>query len=169
MNKHLKYLRYIVLHKWYVFKAACRWGEPWLGFIHDWSKFLPDEWFPYTNYFYGTYPTLDAVLLSADTGAFPVTQEQVAYEFDVAWLKHIHRNKHHWQWYVLREDEGAVKTLPMPEKYLIEMLADWVGAGRALGLKSDTQQWYAEHVGKMQLDSSSRAWLDVMLGEPPCE
>ena len=25
----------------------------WLLIIHDWSKFLPDEFFPYAQYFYG--------------------------------------------------------------------------------------------------------------------
>lgn len=51
--KHLKYLSYILRHKWYVFVECCKRGIYWRGFMHDMSKFLPSQWFPYVNYFYG--------------------------------------------------------------------------------------------------------------------
>jgi len=52
MRAYISYLKYILRHKWFVFWEACKLGIPWLGLIHDWHKFLPDEFFPYARYFY---------------------------------------------------------------------------------------------------------------------
>lgn len=144
MRKHLLYLVYLVRHKWYVFLAACGLGIPWLGLIHDWSKFLPSEWWPYANRFYGCVPE-----------DYP--------PFDMAWLLHQKRNKHHWQWWILKQDEDVLKVLDMPDRYRREMLADWRGAGRALG-KSDTAAWYGANRERQQMHPNARAWIDSELG-----
>ncbi len=54
MRDHFKYLRYVLRHKYHVahggfiFKVSL-----WRILKHDWSKFLPIEWFPYVDHFYG--------------------------------------------------------------------------------------------------------------------
>ena len=48
--KHLKYLCYVLRHKWYVFIECCKLGIPVRGLVHDLSKFRPSEWFPYANF-----------------------------------------------------------------------------------------------------------------------
>ena len=96
--KHLKYLSYVVRHRWFVFVECVKLGVIWRGLVHDLSKFLPDEWFPYASYFYDPAP---------DGGHRPRQKEA----FDLAWLKHQHRNPHHWQYWILREDSGAVKVV----------------------------------------------------------
>jgi hypothetical protein len=53
MSKHLKYLKYVLTHKWYVLLKCIELGIPWRGIVHDLSKFLPSEWSPYVEYFYG--------------------------------------------------------------------------------------------------------------------
>lgn len=88
MKAHLQYLGYVVRHKWLVFVECCRLGIPWQGLIHDWSKFLPSEWFSYVGYFYG---------------------EKDEAAFDLAWLLHQKRNPHHWQWWVMNEDNPAAR------------------------------------------------------------
>jgi len=154
---HLAYLVYLLCHKWFVFVEACRLGIPWLGIIHDWSKFRSDEWFPYARFFYGPKPERDPIGYFYEAGA--------ALAFDLAWLKHIHRNKHHWQWWILREDSGAVKALPMPECYQKEMLADWRGAGKAQGYGNNTKAWYQANKEKMHLHPNTRRWVESMLSE----
>jgi hypothetical protein len=52
------------------------------------------------------------------------TKEEVEADFDRAWLRHLHRNKHHPQHWVLIEDSGAIVCLPMPYIYILEMIAD---------------------------------------------
>ncbi len=54
--KYLQYFWYVVRHKWYVFLACRAEGLYWRGLIHDWSKFRPSEFFPYTEHFYGEWP-----------------------------------------------------------------------------------------------------------------
>lgn len=123
MMPHLRYLRYVVLHKLYVFMAgiaiarhvhrAERWPRVlWRYLVHDLSKFRPSEWSPYVANFYGKRT-------DTNDGA----------RFDRAWLLHIHRNPHHWQHWILREDSGSTKVL-LPEAWFVdEMVADWLGAG----------------------------------------
>ena len=56
MNKFFKYLSYIIRHKYYVLVAGLKVRAPLFRLIiHDWSKFLPYEFAPYMNYFYGKY------------------------------------------------------------------------------------------------------------------
>lgn len=156
---HVKYLWYIIKHKWFVFVEACKLGIPWLGLVHDWSKVLPDEWIPYARYFYG--PKADQQ--RDPVGYFYKRLYNGESAFDLAWLKHIHRNKHHWQWWVLREDDGGTKSLAMPNQYRREMLADWRGAGRAQGYGDNTLEWYMKNKDKMQLNPETRQWIERAL------
>ena len=164
--KHLRYAWYLAKHKWFVFVACCGLGIPLAGIIHDWSKFLPDEWLPYARSFYGPqYPKLldihgDERNRALDSGHY---KEAIREAFDLAWLKHQHRNPHHWQFWVLREDSGKTKVLEMPDRYRREMLADWRGAGRAMGKGDDVRSWYRDHKGLMLLASETRAWIEEQL------
>lgn len=163
--KHLKYLRYLVRHKWFVALACFRLGLYWRGIKHDWSKFLPSEWFPYVEYFYGAKP------YSPDqrrqcfnaTGCLLPTAEDRQQEFDRAWLLHQHRNSHHWQHHILRNDDGTTVCLPMPLEDVWEMLADWEGAGLAITGKRDTLAWYSKNRDRIQLERSTRDYVDAFL------
>lgn len=184
MRRHWQYLKYVLRHKWFVFLAGLKLGVPILTLIvHDWDKFLPDEWFPYARTFYK--PNGEKQYLESP-------------EFAQAWMKHQHRNKHHWQYWliagatplpatnlivwdrgetqmVLERNSGSATWLtlhdmphveltarPMPEVDWREMLADWKGAGRALG-KPDTRAWYLANRDKMILHSETRKWIEAML------
>lgn len=149
MNACLRYLRYLARHKWFVYRAARSVGVPWLGVVHDWSKFRPSEFFPYREFFYGK----------------PGQSAQEA--FDGAWLAHIHRNKHHWQHYVLRQDDGQTKALEMPHRYAREMVADWIGAGLAITGRDNLKDWYAENRNKMLLAPLTRQWVDAYIAGRP--
>lgn len=143
---YLKYLKYLLRHKYFVFIECFKLGIPWLGLIHDWSKFLPDEFIPYARNFYGE------------------RTESVKSDFDIAWLNHVHRNKHHWMHWIVNYDNGKTKTIQMPDHYMKEMLADWRGTGRAKGKGDDTALWYATHADMMQLHQLTRAWVESVLG-----
>ncbi len=164
MKRHWAYLKYVLRHKWYVFLAARELGIAWLGVIHDWSKFLPGEFVPYAEHFY-----------TADGKAKKEKEDETGYykatytgenAFDFAWLLHQKRNRHHWQWWVLPEDEGGLKILPIPGRYRREMLADWRGAGRAQG-KPDTLAWYMRNKDKIQLHPDTRQWIEQQLDYRP--
>lgn len=164
---HLRYLRSVLRHKWFVFLACIQWGVPfWSAILHDWDKFLPDEWFAYASYFYGTKGKRRKV----DGTYERITGDDPA--FDRAWLLHQKRNKHHWQFWTLLEDEGRIRCLPMPDRARCEMLADWMGAGRAYvpnWTPDETRRWYEANKHKMQLHPETREWIEwQLIGQPMC-
>jgi hypothetical protein len=150
VKKHLKYLRYLARHKWFVFVAGMRlrrmgFGGPpiWRLVIHDWSKFMPCEWMPYVDYFYGERERLK----NEEPDDFRFRQAARKYHdaFDRAWLHHQHRNPHHYQHWILRNDDGTTKFLYIPDHFLFEMVADWLGAGRAITGKWEAWKWYEKN------------------------
>jgi hypothetical protein len=128
------YLGYLDRHRKFVLEAAQEMG------VSD------REFKAYAEYFYGTWRV-------ENMPPPPAVQEG----FDHAWLLHQKRNDHHWQYWVLREDSGAAKPLAMPELVIREMLADWVGAGRAIhGMQSNALDWYNKNKDKMVLHPDTR-------------
>lgn len=149
MKKHWLYAKYLFRHKWFVLVAGLRVGgiPLWRLVIHDWSKFLPCEWGPYAKSFYGPQPRTPEVKAA----------------FDAAWLHHQHLNPHHWQHWVLREDSGGVKLIEMPQRLHREMLADWMGAGRAITRRWDVAEWYAKNTAKIMLHPETRKNVEFRL------
>lgn len=145
---HWNNLRYILRHKWFVFRECCRLGIPWLGIIHDWSKFLPDEWIAYARFFYANAPE-DRIAQRQCPGYTGPTAESVREAFDVAWLRHQHRNRHHWQYWLLVNDTEAAQSIPIPDHYLREMAADWIGASAARG--ADVREWWNAHGSRVSM------------------
>jgi hypothetical protein len=158
MSQHLQYLRYVLRHKWFVFLAGFDLCVPiWRLIVHDWTKFQPVEWFPYVRFFYGNGRSREQL------GSYSADQVQDG-DFELAWNHHQKRNDHHWQYWIRFGDDGTVLTIPMPDVCRREMLADWRGAGRALG-KTDTPAWYEANKEKLQLHPETRAWVEVQLKE----
>ena len=157
MKKHLKYLNYVIKHKWYVFFECLKRRLFVQAFLHDWSKFLPDEWFPYVNHFYEK-PNNNG---SKYGYMKPASSGDKA--FDIAWLKHIRRNPHHWQHYTLAETDGSIKIFEMPNKYKKEMFADWIGANKAQGHNGNVRSWYLHNKEKILLGKKTREWIEKKL------
>ena len=135
MKKYFSYLRTVLRHEWFVLLEAYKLGILWRGLMHDLSKLRPDEFIPYVKYFSYEYGT---------------QTEGVKRAFDIAWLKHQHRNKHHWQYWVLANDNDGRYALSMPDQYRLEMLADWRGAGCEYG-NPNIGQWYQKTKGSGRL------------------
>ena len=89
------------------------------GLVHDLSKFLPDEFFPYMFWFYGKYgikmKSAPLEINGCKVKGYDKYKKCLE-QFDQAWLKHIHRNKHHYQFWYLRYDDGTEKYLEIPNK-----------------------------------------------------
>lgn len=162
-----KYFKYVLRHKWFVFLECYKMNQIWRGITHDLSKFRLDEFIPYARYFYGKYPDIVDVLDKPQYNLnFTFTKQMVQRRFDVAWLKHQHRNPHHWQHWILQEDDGDCKYLIMHHKYYKEMLADWKGAGRAITGSKDPNEcknWYLKNRDKIKVHSAVRTWIEMSL------
>lgn len=149
MKRHWSYLKYVVRHKWFVFVAGLKTGAPLFSLvIHDWSKFLPSEWCPYAETFY----EVDGSKRYHETP-----------EFASAWNLHQKRNAHHWQFWVLYWDRGELEPIAMPSKFVKEMVADWMGAGRAITGRWETKQWYEKNKEKIKLHPTTRKMVEDLL------
>lgn len=155
MKAHYQYLRYVLRHKWYVFNACLHYRILWRGIKHDWTKFLPVEWFPYVRFFYGDNSSREDY--DPASGESPL-------DFEMAWNHHQKHNDHHWQYWIRLGDDGTTRLLPMPDKARREMVADWIGAGLALG-KPRIWEWYEANKHKMQLHPDTRAWVEGQMVE----
>lgn len=162
MKKHWSYLRYVVRHKFWVFVAGINRGVP-LGqlLLHDWSKFLPGEWNPYSEFFYG----YNGESWGKAHVLTPGRSERYQ-AFMQAFNQHLHRSPHHWQFWILTPDSQnkPEQVFEMPERYAREMLADWDGAGRAITGKWGTPSWYLHQGPKDRLHPNTRAFVEYHLG-----
>ena len=112
---------------------------------HDKSKYEDVEFYPYLCNFYPSNKN-------------KLNQE----EYDYAWLHHQHNNPHHWQHWILREDEGKLKTLDIPDIYIIEMLCDW-SSFRYKNPESTANKWYNDNKDKMLLSENTTQKIEKYL------
>lgn len=117
-------------------------------FNHDTSKTDPEEYYAYDAYFYG------------NNKSYAVVQN-----FKRAWLRHIHNNPHHWQHWVLINDdpkEGTV-TIDMPYRFIVEMICDWWAFSWKKGDLNEIFNWYADHEDYMKLSVYTRKTVESIL------
>lgn len=146
MTKQQEYANYILEHVNNVMKAFHTYGELLCNELnvdyqeienqieyHDDSKCDKEEFDIYRAKFH------------PEPGEEPISD----FEFNKAWLHHIHNNPHHPQyWVYYDEDTNNVTVYDMDDKYIIEMLLDWI----AMGYKfNDTCYNYYESKGKNKL------------------
>lgn len=117
---------------------------------HDASKYNDDEYDAYDKYFYGNNKSA-----------------KVVNDFNYAWLNHIHVNEHHWQHWLLFEDdpENSIpyKALEMPKEYVFEMVCDWWSFSFNSGNLYEIFDWYNDHKEKMVLHKNTRELVERIL------
>ena len=156
----VQYDNYLTEHKENVAKGF-RWlqenipeviedGFEWqICFNHDASKTDPEEYDAYDAYFYG------------NNRSYSVVQN-----FKKAWLRHIHNNPHHWQhWILINDDpkEGMV-VIDMPYIYVVEMICDWWSFSWTKGDLNEIFGWYEDRKDYMKLSANTRRSVEYILG-----
>lgn len=117
---------------------------------HDTSKDSTEEYTAYDRYF---YPEANGVTLD----------KEINEAFDYAWLHHIHLNPHHWQYWILREDNGGTKPIEMPKEYAVEMVCDWWGFSWADGKLFEVFDWYDVNKENIILHPDTRKFVEELL------
>ena len=112
------HLRTINHHKMLVTKTCFKVGLYWQGICHDLSKYHPIEFIPGIIYYQGNRS--------------PINREKEIKGYSRGWLHHKGRNKHHFEYWV---DYGigaehVLAGMPMPRKYIAEMIMDRISASR---------------------------------------
>lgn len=111
---------------------------------HDASKWDYEEFYGYAMHFFG--------------GGAPNN-------FAHAWLHHIHHNPHHWEHWIFPNGFKGLENgcLEMPQQYILEMVADWQGAGYAMKGSWDISDWLVKNWDKIKLHPDSRLYLAEVL------
>ena len=116
--------------------------------LHDNSKFKDSEYIAYDKYFYGGNKSYEVIQ-----------------NFNKAWLTHIHNNPHHWQHWILINDDpdkGEI-ILDMPDIYIIEMICDWWSFSWKKGDLREIFNWYAARRDYMKLSDNTRKNVEYIL------
>lgn len=116
-----------------------------LLYSHDNSKLDDEEYDAYDKYFYGGNRS-----------------HEVVKNFKYAWLHHIHNNPHHWQYWVLQNDDEPEEMLEMPYEYVIEMICDWWSFSWKSGKLDEIFDWYEKHKD-MKLHENTRKLVEEIL------
>jgi hypothetical protein len=135
---HRQYFWYVLTHKWFVFLAGLKTGAPlWRLVIHDWTKFTPAEWNPWRRRY-----------ANGRSNVIGTTDDED--DFRRAFAHHWHRHPHHWEHWVYGIASGHTpKALRIPDPIVREMVADWLGAGRAKMGHWDISEYFERNCQQM--------------------
>ena len=101
----------ITKHRWLVMCGCFRVGLYWQGLTHDLSKYTPTEFFAGAKYYQGVRS--------------PNAAEREDKGYSEAWMHHKGRNRHHYEyWTDMSMETLNYEAVPMPRKYLVEMVMD---------------------------------------------
>lgn len=109
--KPWQHFKTITHHRFLVLQGCFRVGLYWQGLTHDLSKYSPAEFWVGAKYYQGNRS--------------PNAAERSAIGYSTAWIHHKGRNRHHYEyWTDLSPVTGHYESIPMPRKYLVEMVMD---------------------------------------------
>ena len=109
--KAWKHFVTITRHRWLVRGGCFRVGLYWRGLCHDLSKYTPTEFMIGARYYQGTRS--------------PNAAERDEKGYSEAWMHHKGRNRHHYEyWTDMNKETHRYEAVPMPRKYLVEMVMD---------------------------------------------
>ena len=109
--KAWQHLKTVTHHRRLVRNGCFQVGLYWQGLTHDLSKFSPTEFGVGAKLYQGTRS--------------PNAAERDLKGYSEAWMHHKGRNRHHWEyWTDLQPKTRRYESVPMPRKYLVEMVMD---------------------------------------------
>ena len=114
-----KHFKTITHHKVLVAKGCFKVGLYKQGLLHDMSKYSPTEFWVGAKYYQG------------DRSPNNAEREDIGYSS--AWLHHKGRNKHHYEYWIdysMQALPGGMAPVPMPDRYIAEMIMDRIAASK---------------------------------------
>ena len=125
------------------------------GLLHDLSKYAPVEFLVGCKYYQGDRSPNNAE--REDTG------------ISKSWLHHKGRNKHHFEYWVdyAPGDEHIINGVPMPRKYIAEMVMDRIAASKIYQGKNYTDAapytYFSRNKEYIVMHPETKACLDKIL------
>ena len=113
--KAWQHFKTITHHRWLVRRGCFQVGLYWQGLTHDLSKYSPTEFM------------VGAKLWSGKRSPNSAEREEKGYS--EAWMHQKGRNRHHNEyWTDLSRLTGQYESVPMPRRFLAEMVMDRIAA-----------------------------------------
>lgn len=151
LKKIWLHLKTICKHKFWVMYYCCKCGIIWRGLIHDLSKFSPTEFWTNVRY---TVP-----------GRSPIDVQKEVNGFSMPWQHHKGHNPHHYEFWMDKFDDGCY-VRRMPFKYAVEMLCDYLAAGKAYNGKNfsyaDEWKWWKKQRTVRNMHPDNRDFLSCV-------
>lgn len=144
----------ITKHRLLVMEGCFRVGLYWQGLIHDLSKYSPTEFFSGAKFYQGNRS--------------PNTAEREVKGYSEAWMHHKGRNRHHYEyWTDISKETRQYESLPMPRKYLVEMVMDRRAACMTYQGKDYTNgaalAYFRKSMERNRMHPQTRQELDYLL------
>lgn len=156
LKNSIKHFITITKHKWLVFILCLKAGEPWRGFMHDWSKYSPTEFWESAKYYTGKFSPIHAC--------------RKINGYSEAWLHHKGRNKHHFEYWIdysMGGEASGLCGMKMPDKYIVEMVMDRIAASKVYKKEAYTDrsplEYYERSKSKVILHPHTREMLELLL------
>lgn len=156
MGKFWKHFKTVSYHKYLVAKGCFQVGLYWQGICHDMSKFSPAEFLLGVRYYQGNRS--------------PNNAEREEKGYSDAWLHHQGRNKHHYEYwidYTVNGAPGIMAPVPMPDKYIAEMIMDRIAASKVYRGKeytsADPLAYYKLGADRIPIHPETKKKLERML------
>jgi hypothetical protein len=153
MKKLLKHLKTVRTHRKWVRKYCFKMGLYWQGLTHDLSKYSLTE-LSMCKYYTGK------------GSPHQVAREVLGYS--PSWIHHYHTNKHHHMFWIDEMETGEIIPMKMPYRYVIESLADMLGASKAYNKTNWKPQmlidyWEQKCLDKRIMHKDSVQLLDTLI------
>ena len=155
IQKFFGHLKTVTKHKYWVWYYMNKCGHGWRGLWHDMSKFSPTEFWESVKYYNGTRSPIDAC------------KEEKG--ISMAWMHHKGRNPHHYEYWVDNFDHGG-EPKEMPWRYKVEMICDYLAAGRAymgknFSYKAEYEWWLKKLESPRRQHKNDKAFVSRILGQ----
>ena len=126
MKKTWGHFKTITHHRFLVMAGCFRVGLIRQGLTHDLSKYSPTEFWEGARYYQGNRS--------------PNAAEREDKGYSEAWMHHKGRNRHHYEyWTDMNRQTRSYESVPMPKRYLAEMVMDRIAACKTYEGKAYTQ------------------------------
>lgn len=150
-----EYVKLTLRHKYHVFRYGLKLKVPIVSLlVHDYTKLYPGYAKSYGRQFFGD---------QHDPEGFAYT-----------WNHHQKRHRHHWEYWIMLtgHNRGGFPdghVLDMPEKYIREMVADWLAASRTYNHTDveslESWDWFQNNFDKIRISYRTRERIMDILNE----
>lgn len=154
LKKTWGHFKTITHHRFLVMAGCFRVGLIRQGLTHDLSKYSPTEFWEGARYYQGNRS--------------PNAAEREDKGYSEAWMHHKGRNRHHYEyWTDMNRQTRCYESVPMPKRYLAEMVMDRIAACKTYEGKAYTPasalNYFLKSRERELMHPKTREELEVLL------